>query len=449
MILERAVPSHNVVAIKAALFAVGFLAVLSQRAIDAAIVAPLVAAQRTLLAWYAGSNTAVVIDPNCSGADVMAMYVAMVLAYPASWRHRLAGVALGLPALAAVNIVRVGTLGWMAGVSGVAFRALHGYLWPVLLTACAALFLRLWIGNAKARSTGARRVCWIGAATLAAYAAVSPWILTSAWMDSVCRWTAATAGAALAAAGVSAGAAGPTISIGTAAYRVEPLCLWTPALPVYLTVVLALPIRRRRRIAAAMAAVPLFLLLGIARVLTVAIPPAIAGEPLTVVHAFFQMLAGGVALAGAAALSRDVPPRFALEWRTATARRAAVAIFTAAGCALAVSALGLSFPARWDVQGAVSQMVPYQLGLFAGLAVALGAARQGHRIARDLAIACAASLACIAAAAAWIATTATAPPVLAVRAAALAVPLALSWWLFLQPRMANLTDTSVHCSNRE
>src|SRR5262245_47539758 len=50
------------------------------------------------------------IVPECTGVEVIGLFVAAVLAFPARWKARARGLALGVPALAALNGVRVLTL---------------------------------------------------------------------------------------------------------------------------------------------------------------------------------------------------------------------------------------------------------------------------------------------------------------------------------------------------
>src|SRR5262245_55401600 len=77
---------------------------------------PLTALQAALAAWYGGrSDAPVVVTLECSGTDVMALCTGIVLAYPATWRRRLAGIGLILPVLFVVNVVRIGTLSRAAG----------------------------------------------------------------------------------------------------------------------------------------------------------------------------------------------------------------------------------------------------------------------------------------------------------------------------------------------
>ena len=70
-------------------------------------------------------------------------------------------------------------------------------------------------------------------------------------------------------------------------------CISTPLIPVYLAAVCAYSTTWRRLILGIAVAPPLFILLGIARLLVVAVPGLVA-SPAFVVHAFYQLLLGAV-----------------------------------------------------------------------------------------------------------------------------------------------------------
>jgi exosortase H (IPTLxxWG-CTERM-specific) len=61
---------------------------------------------------YAGTEVAAkgfsaTIVPACAGLEIMAMFVAVVLAFPASVRHKALGVGLGLVAVHTINVARL------------------------------------------------------------------------------------------------------------------------------------------------------------------------------------------------------------------------------------------------------------------------------------------------------------------------------------------------------
>jgi len=58
---------------------------------------------------------AVNIENGCNGVETMIIFLAAVLAFPASWKARAVGLALGLVAIQLVNLVRVVAL-FLTGV---------------------------------------------------------------------------------------------------------------------------------------------------------------------------------------------------------------------------------------------------------------------------------------------------------------------------------------------
>ena len=90
-------------------------------------------------------TSTVYIGGECSGADAMCILAAAVLAYPAGWRRRLAGVAIGAAVTTAVNAVRVVSHCWVAFRSQPTAEWLHLYVWPPLLILAAVLTFVLWV----------------------------------------------------------------------------------------------------------------------------------------------------------------------------------------------------------------------------------------------------------------------------------------------------------------
>ena len=106
------------------------------------LVAPFVGWQ-TALASRGAAGLPVIVDSSCSASDVLALSAAVMLAYPAAWRRRLAGVALAALWLIALNLVRILTLIGTAGTP--LFTPLHVYVWPAILLTAATAFVFTWI----------------------------------------------------------------------------------------------------------------------------------------------------------------------------------------------------------------------------------------------------------------------------------------------------------------
>jgi exosortase/archaeosortase family protein len=74
------------------------------------------------------------INHECTGIFVVMLFSSFVLAYPASWRARAAGLLLGIPLFFAINVLRLATLARIVEVYPDAFFYLHEYVWQGILT---------------------------------------------------------------------------------------------------------------------------------------------------------------------------------------------------------------------------------------------------------------------------------------------------------------------------
>jgi exosortase H (IPTLxxWG-CTERM-specific) len=76
---------------------------------------------------------AVNIRNGCNGVEAMLIFLAAVLAFPASWRSRLAGLGIGIVAIQLVNLVRVIAL-FLTGVYfPKLFDASHTVIWQSIV----------------------------------------------------------------------------------------------------------------------------------------------------------------------------------------------------------------------------------------------------------------------------------------------------------------------------
>lgn len=96
---------------------------------------------------------AVNIRNGCNGVETMIIFLAAVLAFPAPWRSRLGGLALGLVAIQAVNLVRVVALFLTGAYFPDLFDASHTVVWQTIVILFGVL---LWIFWAD-RFAGPRR----------------------------------------------------------------------------------------------------------------------------------------------------------------------------------------------------------------------------------------------------------------------------------------------------
>jgi exosortase H (IPTLxxWG-CTERM-specific) len=85
------------------------------------------------------------IISECSAIYVAILFMAGVLAFPTNWRARLVGLALGLPVLFAVNVLRLVTLGAVIRYRPALLPLFHEYLWQVLFILIVAGLYLAWI----------------------------------------------------------------------------------------------------------------------------------------------------------------------------------------------------------------------------------------------------------------------------------------------------------------
>jgi exosortase H (IPTLxxWG-CTERM-specific) len=97
--------------------------------------------QRTIIR---GSRFAVNIRNGCNGVEAMLIFLAAVLAFPAPWRARLLGLAIGVAAIQAVNLVRVVALYLTGAYFPSWFDASHTVVWQTVVILFSVLLWILW-----------------------------------------------------------------------------------------------------------------------------------------------------------------------------------------------------------------------------------------------------------------------------------------------------------------
>lgn len=337
----------------------------------------------------------------CSGADVLAICSGAILAYPVRWRTRFLGAGAGVALILALNTLRIGTLGRLAASPAV-FNAFHVYVWPAVLSLAVAGYVFAWMRCATWRdlssspplpeivsaptsgaSRGLRpsgRFALLAGAFLLIFTAAAPLYPESADVLNVAGFIARAAAATLRLMGMEAQATANQLWTPRGSFLVTQECIATPLIPIYLAAALALGGPWRIRLPALLTAVPLFVGLGIARLLVVALPVSLGESPLFLIHAFFQILLAAVVVVVAALWRhphRGTAARRALLGAglgasfvlTLGSRYTRFALDTARTLGGAVSA-DLASPLPEDPQGAIALLPAFQVGLFLALWVA-------------------------------------------------------------------------------
>ena len=399
-------PSSGVLrfALTAGAWFVGLFGVMRLGWVERRLLVPLAQLQERVADQLTGAPTdAVYVDASCSGGDAMALCLGAVLAFPATWSARLRGAGLGLLVIAAFNTVRIGNLSLVAANPSL-LDLLHVYIWPAILILVAVAYVYAWMRRQMgpaARGAGsdpgaawhgpARRFLLLTVVGTAAYFAVAGWVYESALLRTLGGWVATTGAGILAALGVSATASGNVVRTAHGAFLVTQECIATPLIPVYLAAALAMPLARGRRAAALGAAPAIFFLVGVARLLVLALPTTLVASHTVAIHAFSQVLVAGLLVAGLAVLSARSANR------PHPARRAVGAIGLGLVAALAAGPLWSDLLHRAveggqllvqhgghravdDPQGALVILPAFQLGLCAALWGAAGARGPWRRL---------------------------------------------------------------------
>ncbi len=85
-----------------------------------------------------------IID-QCLGAYEVFIFSAAVIAYPTDSRKKLWGIALGIPFLFFINVIRLMVLGAVGTVSPGTSAFMHLYLWQIIIFLTVLLACLLWI----------------------------------------------------------------------------------------------------------------------------------------------------------------------------------------------------------------------------------------------------------------------------------------------------------------
>ena len=326
-------------------WSLGLFALLRSPWVQERLVLPLTRLQKQVADHYAGSPPVpVAVTLDCSGTDVLALCLATIVACPVPWRTRLARkrgrhrprprpehrahrdprprrhLAGALPCSPSPGLARD------PGARHVGLR--------LRLDASGPAATR-WkeegdSGEGGAVSVLMRRFAPRASVLLVAFALCAPWTTRSGALLEAGAWVAHSAASLLTAAGLTATAFGNVLATSRGAFIVTPECIATALIPLYVAGVLTVRLSWPRRALALVAAAPLFAVLAIARLLVLALPPALADSPLHLVHGFHQLV---LAVAGVVllALWREppAPGRWARVARRAGEALAAAAIFAA------------------------------------------------------------------------------------------------------------------------
>ena len=88
---------------------------------------------------------AVRIESPCNGIEATIILFAAMFAFPAPWKHRFVGFAIGFLAIQLLNLVRIISLFYLGQWNMVAFEWFHLYLWQALIILDALVVWLIWL----------------------------------------------------------------------------------------------------------------------------------------------------------------------------------------------------------------------------------------------------------------------------------------------------------------
>ena len=91
------------------------------------------------------SGFAITILAGCNGVEAMIVLAAGMLAFPAPWKSRAVGIAVGVVAIQALNLVRIVSLFYLGQWDREVFEWAHLYLWQALIMLDALVVWILWL----------------------------------------------------------------------------------------------------------------------------------------------------------------------------------------------------------------------------------------------------------------------------------------------------------------
>ena len=99
-----------------------------------------------------------VIIPECTGLYTSIIYFSILGAYPERIGEKLIGLAIGLPAIHILNLMRMVFISWILYEKHELFELFHGYLWQAGFLIFMILLVIFWLGKiVKVKAPGGAR----------------------------------------------------------------------------------------------------------------------------------------------------------------------------------------------------------------------------------------------------------------------------------------------------
>lgn len=96
-----------------------------------------------------GGGFAVDIKNGCNGIEAMVFLCAAMIAFPAPWRARLAGVGIGMVAVQALNVARIVSLFLLGRYRRDLFDMFHLAVWQTVILGAAIFLFVAWTARVR------------------------------------------------------------------------------------------------------------------------------------------------------------------------------------------------------------------------------------------------------------------------------------------------------------
>jgi exosortase family protein XrtM len=94
------------------------------------------------------------VAQGCDGFECLMLLVAALIAFPAKWRSKLVGLALGVPLVYVCNLARIVVLYYVERHAPAHFQLVHVYVAQTALIVICCVFFLVWsAGRSQARAT--------------------------------------------------------------------------------------------------------------------------------------------------------------------------------------------------------------------------------------------------------------------------------------------------------
>ena len=85
------------------------------------------------------------VDTECTAINLITVFGAFILAYPASIKEKSLGIILGLPFIVVANILRLVAMIWVAALMPFLTKYFHDYIWQVVFLIMISFMWLYWI----------------------------------------------------------------------------------------------------------------------------------------------------------------------------------------------------------------------------------------------------------------------------------------------------------------